>query len=64
MSKQEAKAMLQNKKELKGHEIYNVTAYSENNIVFTSCKGNKCYYGLLDDQGIDLEYAGNRNDLQ
>ena len=64
MSKQEARKLLQGKKELQGHEIYNVTAYSENNIVFTSCKGSKCYYGLLDDQGVDLEYAGKRNNLQ
>ena len=63
MSKQEAKAMLLNQKELKGHELFNVTVYSDDNIVFTSCKGNKCYYGLFDDQGVDLEYAGNRNKL-
>ena len=63
MSRQEAKQKLQNMKELKGHEIYNIEVYT-NSIVFTSCKGSKCYYGLFDDQGVDLEYAGKRSDLQ
>ena len=65
MSKQEAKTVLMNQKELKGHELYNITSYDNNqSIIFTSCKGSKCYYGLYDVHGVDLEYAGKRSELQ
>ena len=65
MTKQVARETLKNQKELKGHEIFNIQTYEGiNTIDFTSCKGNKCYYGLYDDDGLSLEYAGKRSELQ
>ena len=65
MTKKEARQLLQVQKELKGHDLYNVTTYEGSNAIdFTSCKGNKCYYGLYDTDGISLEYAGKASELQ
>lgn len=69
MKKLEAKMYLRGLKELKNYNVINIDTIETLNdgalyIVFSASKGNKGYYGVLEHDIIDLEYAGKMEDLQ